>query len=466
MKHPFGFASWHLVLQWAILFFGWLMLLGANGNVAAQQVDASRWKRGFEGFNLICDQAGLEIIPAREWAGLPASEKVLVILETTKSLPWVDRYLERGGVALIATDDTDSRVLRRSGVEFMGGPVVAEREVDRFNGFDDCPIVTDTRLHPALNGVKQIVTNRPGVARAKRERLETVAYLPPSSSSRFSGFIVAGDLANDGKLIAIGDHSVFTNQMLLCGDNAVLAWQSLNWLTSDGRRKKLLVLANGVEQAPVDPDLANINLPPPTREEILAAMKNLPPSALLEFGNAVATVVEDENMVNEFLQKTVARIHPRALNRAWIFLAFFLICLIAMAAYVFQSKRGRSTASELLSRRSRNRRRSLSGSSKTNQAIERQMAAKVLLDSLCLQAANRRFDDWPSFPDELFLTKGDAQQLLYRRLKKMGEQVRKQGPEFWKLPRLEKLKRCVDECKRIVQREQAETSRPMSSSAR
>lgn len=94
------------------------------------------------------------------------------------------------------------------------------------------------------------------------------------------------------------------------------------------------------------------------------------------------------------------------------------------------------------------------------------MAAKVLLDSLCLQAANRRFDDWPSFPDELFLTKGDAQQLLYRRLKKMGEQVRKQGPEFWKLPRLEKLKRCVDECKRIVQREQAETSRPMSSSAR
>ena len=52
---------------------------------------------------------------------------------------------------------------------------------------------------------------------------------------------------------------------------------------------------------PEDPQSVAVQLPPPTREQVWNALQQLPPELLLEFGNEIATLVEDENLVNELM---------------------------------------------------------------------------------------------------------------------------------------------------------------------
>ena len=149
------------------------------------------------------------------------------------------------------------------------------------------------------------------------------------------------------------DQSVFANQMLVHGDNAIFAQQAMNWLTGE-HRTHLLVIADGSVQSALDPEGVEVLLPPPTRQEVFNALKNLPPSAMLEFGNAVVTVVEDENMVNEFIHSSVDQVRPVVMRRALIFFSFAFICTVSLFTYIWQKKLMRQTASEVAFKRSKN----------------------------------------------------------------------------------------------------------------
>jgi hypothetical protein len=81
--------------------------------------------------------------------------------------------------------------------------------------------------------------------------------------------------------------------MLFKGDNLLLAENILTWLSDDFRRKNVLLVIQGRVVSPIDESDLEIQTPVPTREEVLAALKNLPADKMLEFANSVAAVSED-----------------------------------------------------------------------------------------------------------------------------------------------------------------------------
>jgi hypothetical protein len=117
---------------------------------------------------------------------------------------------------------------------------------------------------------------------------------------------------------------VFSNQMLFYEDNARFALQAMNWLRHGGR-SNLLILNDDRGIAPADPQAVQLTLPPPTREQVWQALRQLPPEMLLEFGNEVAALVEDENLVNEVLSMAFEDVSDTRLFRSLIFLSTFLL---------------------------------------------------------------------------------------------------------------------------------------------
>jgi hypothetical protein len=396
-------------------------------SVGQEQLRESEWKRGYHGFNMIC--AGLELSHSsvNQWRRLPPEETVLVVFGKLTEVPFsVNGYVQRGGAVLVASDQHDSRPLRlRHDIGFAPANAQAILDRDMFQGISDCPIVTDIRIHPCLKNVESIVTNRPGTLTA--DRLSTIAFLPALRESFHSNAFVAGvENPNGGKLIGVADESVFSNQMIVYGDNAVFAHQTLAWLKGKNR-KQMLMLANGKVETAVDPSDVELILPPPTQQEVIDALKTLPPSALLEFGNAVANVVEDENMVNEFINSSVDKVPQVKMNRALIFVAFTIVCVVAVITYAWQKKLMRQSASEVAlqgKRRESNGRDSIA-------SFERQMAAGALLDSFCIDLANRRFNDWPSFPRGIISGNDPAGDLMLEAMARASYHYKTKGVGFW-----------------------------------
>ena len=162
------------------------------------------------------------------------------------------RYVESGGALLVASDRYEATVFRRWGVLFGNGLRLAASRNDRFRGLADCPIVSGLATgHPVAQGLGQVITNRPGYLTTETNRSsrlrsrQTIANLPRligHSSAMGPPFAVAVEATENGRALLLADQSVFTNQMLVCGDNAAFAIQSLNWLRNENRRYVLLVV--------------------------------------------------------------------------------------------------------------------------------------------------------------------------------------------------------------------------------
>ncbi len=346
------------------LLFAVAMGIAAPSNLQAQQeIAESEWKRGFHGFNIICKNVGLIHESREKWLQAPVDQRILVVLGDVNNVGInVDRFIESGGAALIATDGQDSRILRGQGIGFTSRVIKTISRSDYFQ-FPDCPKVSDTRIHPALKNIHSIITNRPGLITplsGGSGRPTIIAYLPSLRDSfQNNRFIAAKENPDGGRLLCVSDQSVFANQMLIHGDNALFAFQAMNWLKGENQRGEnqrgenqrgqnrthLLVIADGSVESAVDPSGIEVTLPPPTRQEVLDALKSLPPSAMLEFGNAVATVVEDENMINEFIHTNVDKVRPVVMRRALILMSFAAICSMTIFTYVWQKKLMRQTAS-------------------------------------------------------------------------------------------------------------------------
>lgn len=421
------------------------MMLSGVSNVAnaQEQLTEGEWKRGYHGFNIICNGSGLTHESMRNWMKTPDDQKVLVVLGNLNYVRFnVDNFIERGGAVLIATSRENSTIVQRHGVRFIQFPAEASPS-DSFDEKTDCPIVTDLRRHPALENVDSIITNRPGLLMTRRGP-SIIAYLPPLAGSPHSNrFVAAVQRRNGGKLLCVSDESVFANQMLLKGDNVLFATQAIQWLKGDNRTH-LLVLSDGVAQSMVDPSDVEVILPPPSRDEVLAALKNLPPEALLDFGNAVATVVEDENMVNEFLHSSIDRVRPKVLTRTLIFLSFAIACCIALFTYIWQKKLMRQTASVIAFRKSKLARKShLLEKNNLDERFsrQRQSAVGVMLDAFCREFAGRNYDPWIDFPKGLIKKPDSETKTILKAMKKTSRQFRKKKANFWSTERLQILDR-------------------------
>ncbi len=433
---------------------------GEDGRFASNlNLTERQWKRGFHGFNLICMGLELEHQDLSSWRRIPDDQKVLVMMGDLDVKTWKDPrgfiqrrlqspvdlnvYLENGGAILVASDVENSHVLKRQGIRFTGSGVVAENEEDFFNGeFSDCPVVTNIQLPiPVLGGIDSLVTNRPGVIRlAPDTKWKRLAYLPSLVGSRHGNlFSLAGQNRAGGKLICFSDHSLFSNQMLMHGDNALAAKQSLEWLAGE-RRKHVLVLVDGVPQSQVNPADMNVELPQPSEEEIVEAMMDSP-WAMMDFGNSVIGLLEDEDMINEFVNAQTDRIRRPVLNRFLIFTAFAMACVFALITYTWQKKLRRRTVSDIanikaIERRKKDKRLKKTEASQAKLCFERQMAVLAMLDSFGLDFANRRFGDMPDFPEGLGIGNDEHGVAIQHAMKTIADDYRNKPRLFWTEKRL------------------------------
>ena len=432
--------TWRQALLLIIACFVFPSTAAAQFGIGQQKVSEAQWRRGFHGFNMIADGNDLERINVRQFRTAEPADVLLVVLGDLRNLPvHVTNHVNNGGAALLASDSSQPRIdVTFAGFGFRKMTSYPMNDPNAFGEMHDCPIVSDFRSHPIHSDVTEIVTNRPAYVRVNRRA--TLAWLPPTYRGRTSGaFVAASENRSGGRAVAVGDQSIFTNQMIIYGDNATFANQAMKWL-KNGQQKKMLILLNGAEHSTLNPSDVAIDLPPPTTDDVMDALENLPPSAMLDFANSVATVVEDENMVNDFIHDTMDKIPERDLSRFFIFLMFGVACFTFVAAFLFQGKLQRQTASEIAFKQSGREQDEL----RAIQMRERQQAAHMLLDRFCVLRAGRRFADWPSFPTGLRVESDRESKSIFESMTKTSVLYRSKQSSFWTRKKLANLEKTVE----------------------
>ncbi len=250
MSHRFSVR----ILSCLFIAIGVLSSTSAKLAFAQERLSESEWKRGYHGFNMISEGIGLQPIDLTQLRSTRPDELVVVLFGNLRRIPFnVDRLVENGAAALVASDCFDGATYRFShaGIRFRPANQYTTRYVDTFAGLPDCPVVSDIRPHPMMDGVNEIATNRPGgLTSTLRSR---VAYLPSSAGGEGSNaFVAATENANGGRFVAVADQSVFANQMIVYRDNALFTDQAIKWLKGSNR-KYLLVISDGMPYEALDP---------------------------------------------------------------------------------------------------------------------------------------------------------------------------------------------------------------------
>ncbi len=239
-------------------------------------------------------------------------------------------FRQQGGTTLIATDLGDYSLTKAYGVYFRSANIAVD-PVDGYQGLADCPLVTDfNSQHPLFDGVRQLVTNKPGFLyvspRSPASRFQ-LAWLPSSAPNRRLGRVpLVAAVPTNGRMLLVADHSVFINEMLLHGDNAIFAWNCVNWLCEDGRRQRLVFIDEGnfVGGRPLDAS----QLPPIPVSKVIDALlesgvpipqqlPRLSNSSLREVANGFITSLEDKDFFNASLAGRPRGV-PRWAMRRWV----------------------------------------------------------------------------------------------------------------------------------------------------
>ncbi len=417
--------------------------------VAQEQIPEAQWRRGYHGFAMICRGNGLEPRSAGEWARTDPRKTLLVILGVAERSPLnLADYVAAGGCVLAASDRTDVRTLRPFGIRFYGRDVRTRGTRDAFNGWRDCPV--SRRLnddHPVTRDVTSVVTNRPGLLTLVPTRTgdaTELAWLPLLEELRRDQLLMAAvEHESGGRILALADPSVLTNQMLLSGDNARLAWQAVEWLKSSSpERNHLLLVVDGAATQPTELENSEILLPPPTRDEVLKALRNLPPDKLIEFGNTVAAVVEEEGIVNEFLGSIMRDVPPLEWKRFLLLAATLVIAGILWFGFFTRDTLPDHLAALARRRTGRGEVRPFTGRERRALEVEeRAWAARTLVDQLLrritgggLRGASRRAGNIRLLPGQRSLDHNPP-----REIRKMARRVRRAKPQWWKPRRLKRL---------------------------
>ncbi|MGI9519620.1 MAG: DUF4350 domain-containing protein [Pirellulaceae bacterium] len=407
-------------------------------------IDEQSWRRGYNGLALICRSLGMELqTDARQWSREDPSDSVLVVLGDLDRdmMPVnIDRWLEQGGAVLVASDRRGQ--LQGGAIQFLAGPWRAVHRDDSYQSrYRECPVVKPRRPnHPVMQGVEQIITNRPGGMRTSSTRFRPLAQFPAlQRTQNLFYFLLAREGRLDSRLLACADQSVFANQMLIHGDNARFAMQAMAWL-SEGGRKNLLMVVDGNVATPADPRGVDVQLPAPTRDEVLNALKNLPADKLLEFGNTMATVVEDENLVNEFLSVVIEELDERIVMRTVLFLATAALGLILFLRYA-GSESMLQEPSDPHARQDRLK----NATGKSRYADDRKLAALQLVQKFYFDVTEGARRDVSNFPNGITVDSsvGDRSSIV-RDLKKTGRRLGGYSSSWWTTQRLRGLQSSIE----------------------
>lgn len=311
-----------------------LFSLPAAATAQPESSDALReeWRFGYHLFELLFKHRGLTPLTNVRAALTSTPEKTVIVLLGPHQEGWMwgemIRFVQQGGALLVATDNT---LAVGSAAFFRRGPIEVLAERDAYQGYRDCPRVTDVdNEHPVTRGVRELIPNRSGWLGRLSNTLgdwEIVARLPPNRPTIRPEPLIAVMRTRapaPGQLVVVADHSLFTNGMLWHGDNAILAVNLVNWL-AEADRERVLILADGQVGAG--------SWPPPQLPEQLPTpdLDNLPDlttAETLRFMNNLVTGLEDSDLFNEFATSRWKFVSDPVYKRS-------LLLLLAAAAALF-----------------------------------------------------------------------------------------------------------------------------------
>lgn len=254
---------------------------------------------GFDFLHFMFKQSGLEPFAGK----MRERDTVYVYLGRNSVSAEVDANakIKAGGAVLFATD-RGTRT-RRSVFSMGRGPITVSNEAHQYQGHNDCVRVDVHGDHDVAAGLKQIIVNRSGtITGLGGGGWKTLANLPESGSP----VLAVRDSENSkSRAIIMADHSPFTNDMLMHGDNALLAVNVVNHL-SQGRRYIQFLVDGSSAQSGLAPMLPPDELPPIDPDDIPADTK-------MAIANRFLKEVERENALNRFLDSIPSRIIWRIL---------------------------------------------------------------------------------------------------------------------------------------------------------
>ncbi len=307
----------------------------------------------YDGFRQMLQASGLMVESVNYHQALRNPRKtVMVILGGTDALSEVKSriytFYKKGGAVLVANDQTDKNFLFDFRTQFNVGESEYALE-DTLMGFDDCPVVRDVDAEVPLlfDNVQAIATNRPGFLsfRDGDAQSYSAAWLPADSRGFSESFVaIRRYRSTPGRLLAIADHSVFTNQMLPQGSNLTFASNVVAWLTAGEKRKKLIFIRDGH----VMPTYSlGSNLPAIPPDELLEAMSDvleksrpdLFDSSFREFTNRAISVLQEKDTFNFALHKWQAKLRRSFVRRGAVLGAATLMLAVLLVRTITSRKR-------------------------------------------------------------------------------------------------------------------------------
>ncbi len=300
-----------------------VVFLGSVGSHAfAQDTESQQPEQlnpfGFDFTRFLFQQAGVDF---DNWATSRQnpSESVLVLLGDIHDEhdPHVKDFVRKGGAVLIATD----RQVLGNIINMTRGPVRVRDPNEWYQGYDDCfRVPVDS--HELTKGVRELVVNRAGTIQPRGLRWKILGRTPNGQP------ILAALEQGEGRVVALSDHSPFTNGMLMHGDNAAFTLNVIDWLTDSGRRKRITFIVDGkaLDAPNMDPQI------PDELPEIDPA--DIPQDTMLSVMNHFLREVDRENMINEWL----ASIRPSHVWR-WLLLIPSILAAFIIARRLLTSEK-------------------------------------------------------------------------------------------------------------------------------
>lgn len=293
-----------------------LLCVGASASPTLGQTEQSLDPFGFDFSRFLCEQSGLEPVTAIEAMRNPRDCVLLLFGRISEQHKLsVIGFGELGGAVLFATDHTANTT--RFGTQ--AGPHIVRDPKLMYQGHADCFRVA-VEDHEITRGVKEIIVNRSGsIPYGARRKWKVIARLPESGQP-----LLATYESGATRLVLMADHSPFTNDMLMHGDNAILAVNIINWLTKDNRRKVAFVVdGKNMLGSPMPPLLPPDDIPPIDPDDV-------PNNTKLAIANRFLKEVEKENALNRFL----AALQVRKYRVFWRWI--ILIATVLMAFIFFR----------------------------------------------------------------------------------------------------------------------------------
>ena len=308
----------------------------------------------------------------------------------------LERFLSRGGAVLLATDKptwVDDFCL------IKGGPVTVADEADAYQGFVDCPQVTNLTSHRINRGVTRVIANRAGwidTTFTRHGSWERVAWFPLSNASNDGNeTLIAAfepNRSTRGRMVVVADHSLLINSMIMHGDNSRLMLNLSKWLTDDGRTNLFIVVDGLPQTSEGRPDPNQLpplpppeDLPPITMDDL----RNLPADAWLPFGNKLLAKMEDADMHNE-----LAAARPREMSSRLYRRALYIIAAILGVLFIlwYLMKRSNQVDSPIQTPAHSGLEARVQQQLKTSQFLP---AAQMLASKLfCNISLSNQHDDW------------------------------------------------------------------------